>query len=1276
MVSTAQKLEERLRNHFQSKINFAKGKTKRGTLVYNSELTIEEAYKNQNSTIDFKSKIREVALLLREEIMNEEAKKLPENLKLKDLEEGEVKVPNIVSTFFKYLISGPDSRSWHQKSKQRRVSAISQDAIFSATSGRKKPKKHLMVGMALKSMTGSRKVIEMMNKLGHCASYNTLEEIETELTFEATSENTVTPNGMSLLSEYGTGVGWDNFDRFVETESGKDTLHDTVGIAYQCVATAEADTSNVDFEQIDSPPSDKSSSSSESSSQVKKRRRRTYDPSGIDIKPYRKKPKLKPDDLLSSENPKRQKYESTINIFQLSKKLDILWMTSFLANKSSLTPMWVGWNANTMPKDNKIQKIWYLPQINMSPTSNSVVIETMKRSLCISDECHRNSIAVTYDLAIAKLALQIQAEEKPLLDRVFVSLGSFHIEMAYLSAMGKLVAESGAPHILNECEVLAKGSLKSFNKGKNYKRCKTIHEIFSLATEMLHFLQFLDLQENKEEMIKELARQSKLIADNPNKAVVLSKESDEIIELYMIFQKDTIAGNYGKTAQFWIQYVKLVQLYHDFSRSVRVGDFELYTYCLPKLTNIFFALNHVNYARWCVKYYNNLLMLPETHPDVHTDFVNGLFGIKRTAKPFSSSPIDLSLEQTVNADAASQRMGISSLTNSISARQRWAESHFLRTSIISNVFEDLDMTNKEDITKDLKPYKIRNSNSNLKKVIDMIRNTINPFSEDIEHEFLFNLGTGKSAKKETESYLLNICTIGETERQKFINECIVNPNRFEQRIKSQKIKTFATENSKKKISAKDGKTIEACMMRDLFGSLLYLSLEKKIDIAEVLSYPLTPLPLSLCHIDGSIQKTPKSALLKYLETKTDSMSPPNVDVQIIDAMFFLHLYSNLPSNFKGVAKYLLSRLTDCNGKIVHFVSDKWITPSIKDIERNSREESTQLYEIKGDSQKRPTNWILALKNSSFKESLIKFLVDAWKDNSLAPILADKVLYANHNNICYKYSTDGVNMSRVEVLELFSTHEEADSRMFFHLTSVPDNSNVVIRTADTDCLVIALGCNSKINPSVKTWLEVGVQTNNSQRYISINSIHAKIGDILCKSLPAYHAFSGCDYTASFSRKGKVRPLKILENDVKAQHAFIELGEEEEVKELTYQILENYLCKVYGKKTLQCINDVRTEVFFDKYRPKGNKDRISCVKKLDGSMMPPCSKVLKKKIQRTHMIARRWMSSVNPYPSRENPLQSGWLLEENKYTIHWFEGDATPKTIDVICEDDDNEQTGKK
>ena len=38
---------------------------------------------------------------------------------------------------------------------------------------------------------------------------------------------------MSLNASTATGVAWDNFDRFVETKSGKHTLHDTVGIAYQ-----------------------------------------------------------------------------------------------------------------------------------------------------------------------------------------------------------------------------------------------------------------------------------------------------------------------------------------------------------------------------------------------------------------------------------------------------------------------------------------------------------------------------------------------------------------------------------------------------------------------------------------------------------------------------------------------------------------------------------------------------------------------------------------------------------------------------------------------------------------------------------------------------------------------------------------------------------------------------------------------------------------------------------------------------------------------------------
>ena len=199
--------------------------------------------------------------------------------------------------------------------------------------------------------------------------------------------------------------------------------------------------------------------------------------------------------FLPSSDEHRVKYEKETQSLNESWKKDILWMTNFSVYSDVLTPFWAGWNSKISPSNNYVQKVQYLPQINQSPTSLSVVAETMKRSLEVAKEAGRTSIAVTYDLAIAKLAMKIQFEERPFYDSLFIALGPFHIEMAFFSAIGKLVEESGGPHILNECDILAKGSIRSFNKGKNYKRCKRMHEILPLALQVLHFQSFLDSKE-------------------------------------------------------------------------------------------------------------------------------------------------------------------------------------------------------------------------------------------------------------------------------------------------------------------------------------------------------------------------------------------------------------------------------------------------------------------------------------------------------------------------------------------------------------------------------------------------------------------------------------------------------------------------------------------------------------------------------------------------------------------------------------------------------------
>ena len=117
---------------------------------------------------------------------------------------------------------------------------------------------------------------------------------------------------------------------------------------------------------------------------------------------------------------------------KLAKIKDFLWITDLEVHSNTHVPMWVGWNAmsTALPKT-PIQKVWYLPQINQSPTSNAVVRETMKRSVQLASECAKPAIAVTYDLAIAKIAMRIQENESPTFDMLFIALGAFHVILAF-----------------------------------------------------------------------------------------------------------------------------------------------------------------------------------------------------------------------------------------------------------------------------------------------------------------------------------------------------------------------------------------------------------------------------------------------------------------------------------------------------------------------------------------------------------------------------------------------------------------------------------------------------------------------------------------------------------------------------------------------------------------------------------------------------------------------------------------------------------------------------
>ena len=139
------------------------------------------------------------------------------------------------------------------------------------------------------------------------------------------------------------------------------------------------------------------------------------------------------------------------------------------------TPMWIGWNVQHRIDKNATGKIWYLPAINLSPTSTTVVKEPMKRAQQLTVECGKREIDLTYSLAIAKMVMEIQTEEAPTFDNIFITLGLFHIEMAFFSVIGKYISESGRTHLLMESGIIENRSLTSFLLGRSYKESKCIY---------------------------------------------------------------------------------------------------------------------------------------------------------------------------------------------------------------------------------------------------------------------------------------------------------------------------------------------------------------------------------------------------------------------------------------------------------------------------------------------------------------------------------------------------------------------------------------------------------------------------------------------------------------------------------------------------------------------------------------------------------------------------------------------------------------------------------
>ena len=110
--------------------------------------------------------------------------------------------------------------------------------------------------------------------------------------------------------------------------------------------------------------------------------------------------------------------------------------------------------------------------------------------------------------------------------------------------------------------------------------------------------------------------------------------------------------------------------------------------------------------------------------------------------------------------------------------------------------------------------------------------------------------------------------------------------------------------------------------------------------------------------------------------------------------------------------------------------------------------------------------------------------------------------------------------------------------------------------DADVLVIIPCSLPRLYQGLKFWLEFGLTSNNTLRYINVNKIYQSLGYKLCRDLPGYHVFTGSDFTASFSQE-KANPLKKLRKNAMSIKVFSELGEKETLDKKQIREIEKFV-----------------------------------------------------------------------------------------------------------------------
>ena len=814
----------------------------------------------------------------------------------------------------------------------------------------------------------------------------------------------------------------------------------------------------------------------------------------------------------------------------------------------------------------------------------------------------------------------------------------------FFSIIGKVVKGSGFEDIMYQVNLCSTGGIKGVLSGKHYNRSWSVHECLAEAIQRLLIRQTSSLHIDNAfseslENVKDRESCNKLLK---------SADFTHFKKNYDVLVKEYEKGTKGKTGQYWIFYLSLVKLLHTFHYSINVNDYELRLNCWKKIVTICFSTNKRNYARFGSYYVMMLENLPKTHPGAKEELSEKGVSVRRNKFGIGQS-IDGAGEQTFMRSAKTIG-GIENFTTQAGTYDKWVLSRPFQAKLVEALLENVGLDEKDSYRKFLRKSEITKSEKRISNVVEVLTDTfMNPFSDEFDSDKLYNITSGSHVRSDIADCLLNIEERGKILHNNFIKRLDKSKqlNLFWDPIKKEDWHGFSENEKRTKFNTKGGKTIEVNVQRDILGFLLAKSqeLNQPIDMDEALKYPLSEVPLSIAHADGSRRKTNKSLLydVAFNSSQITTTISEGKSVYILDLAAQIRSIVSIPETFEELALKIYKDIPQ-EYDVIYIACDTYRNVSIKSPERQLRGDSNKFL-IRSNKVKVPPNFQRFLNNGDNKERLFSLIEETWVEMKVVAV--DKDVYFARGSTCSK-----IKHNSFQVMELETNHEEGDTKIAYlvkHAISVyPTIKKICIRSCsgDIDIPVILIGAFGELTqPSI--FVDNG--TGKYRKNVQIDNCELSRSEQ--KALVGFHAFTGNDYVSSFLRKTKKTwKTHVLTNN---EHlTFFNVLGENEVNDQLHRMAERFVCCIYGDKTLHSVDRLRSKLFRMKFKKRG--------KAFDLSLLPPCSSTLKKHTTRANYISKIWKKAKNPLQDIDHFSKNGWS-DDGK--IDWID-EAFPSDVQLL------------